>query len=255
MNYKKTKLSTISNIIFFLSTTFCLVFLWCNYYTRNLKISLFSSIIIVVSIAFILIPIVILKQKKSKNNSEASLQLTKFKLSLQYSQESKIVDFIKEIFKYKSIKKLNHNHYLADNKQDIFLAMSESISDDKLREIISTRKTNSIVIFSLSNQQIPVTLQNIDIVFYDMEYLSKYAEIGKLYLEKIEPLKKPKYRLKDIVCIILNKKKSKSYFWLGIVLLFSSLFTPFSTYYIIFSTLFLLLSSICRFSGLFRLSD
>ena len=255
MNYKKTKFSTISNILFFLSTTFCLVFLWCNYSTKNLKTSLFSSIIIVVSGTIILVPIVIYRHKKLTTKSEALAKLDNFKLSLAYSQSCKVINFIKEIFAFEVTKKLGQNHYLVDNKQDLFCIFSESISIDQLQEIISSRKTDSIILISLSKPKIPVTLKDIKIVCYDFDYLSKYADVGKTYLDDIALQKKPKYSLKDIVCIVFNKKRSKSYFWLGLVLLFSSLFTPFSTYYIIFSTLFLLLSLICRFSGLFRLSD
>ena len=85
---KKTRLSQISNIIFVICVIFCIFFLWCNYYTKNLKVTLFSSIIVSVSTLIILIPVVNFKNKKAKQKTNDLKSLENFELRLLYSKET-----------------------------------------------------------------------------------------------------------------------------------------------------------------------
>lgn len=254
METKKTRLSQISNIIFVICVIFCIFFLWCNYYTKNLKVTLFSSIIVSVSTLIILIPVVNFKNKKTKQKTNNLKSLENFELRLLYSKETSLFNFVKNVLTIKTYSKVSNFHYTY-NKKDLYLILDKLIDESDFWKIIRDRKHEDIEVVCISKPKLTNSIKNLNILFWDLDFLKNYMELSPQFLDNIEQQKKPKYRLKDILCIVLNKSKAKSYFCFGLILLFSSLFTPFSTYYIIFSTIFFVLSTICRFSTLFKLSD
>ena len=251
---KKTRLSQISNIIFVICVIFCIFFLWCNYYTKNLKVTLFSSIIVSVSTLIILIPVVNFKNKKAKQKTNDLKSLENFELRLLYSKETSLFNFVKNVLTIKTYTKVSNFHYTY-NKKDLYLILDKLIDESDFWKIIRDRKHEDIEVVCISKPKLTNSIKNLNILFWDLDFLKNYIELSPQFLDNIEQQKKPKYRIKDILCIVLNKSKAKSYFCFGLILLFSSLFTPFSTYYIIFSTIFFVLSTICRFSTLFKLSD
>ena len=238
---KKTRLSQISNIIFVICVIFCIFFLWCNYYTKNLKVTLFSSIIVSVSTLIILIPVVNFKNKKAKQKTNDS-------------KETSLFNFVKNVLTIKTYTKVSNFHYTY-NKKDLYLILDKLVDESDFLKIIRDRKHEDIEVVCISKPKLTNSIKNLNILFWDLDFLKNYIELSPQFLDNIKQQKKPKYRLKDILCIVLNKSKAKSYFCFGLILLFSSLFTPFSTYYIIFSTIFFVLSTICRFSTIFKLSD
>lgn len=253
METKTTKLSKISNMLFLTTIIFCLFFLWCNFYTKSLKISFFSSIII--SICFLILFVIIsnyLSKRKSKS-IEKTNSIEKFKLNLMYSQVSNVLNLLKTMLNFTSNKEIEKNHFLLDNQKDLFIFLQESISQNDIQSIFQNRQKNEIIIVSISKFDLPINIDKITIEFIDLQSLYLFCQENSINtLQCVNHIKKPKYRLKDIFCIVLNKEKSKSYFWLGIVLLFSSLFTPFSTYYMVFATILFLLSLFSRFNKIFN---
>ena len=253
METKTTKLSKISNTLFLTAIIFCLFFLWCNFYTKSLKISFFSSIII--SICFLILFVIIsnyLSKRKSKS-IEKTNSIEKFKLNLMYSQVSNVLNLLKSMLNFTSNKEIEKKHFLLDNQKDLFIFLQENISQNDIQSIFQNRQTNEIIIVSISKFDLPINIDKITIEFIDLQSLYLFCQENSINtLLCVNHTKKPKYRLKDIFCIVLNKEKSKSYFWLGIVLLFSSLFTPFSTYYIVVSTILFLLSLFSRFNKIFN---
>lgn len=253
METKTTKFSKISNTIFLTSIIFCLFFLWCNFYSKSLKLSFFSSIII--SICFLIIYLLIgnyLNKRKAKS-TEKSNSIEKFKLNLMYSQIDNVLNLLKLMLEFKSKKEIEQNHFLLDNQKDLFIFLQESISTNNIQSIYQNRETNEIIIVCLSKFDLPYNIENMNVTFLDLQSLYLFCQENNINtLLCVNQIKKPKYRIKDIFCIVLNKEKSKSYFWLGIVLLFSSLFTPFSTYYIVVSTILFLLSLFSRFNKIFN---
>ncbi len=253
MNTKTTKLSQISNAIFFASIIFCLFFLWCNYYIKSIKISFISSIIVFVAFLVIYVPIKNLFTKK-KTKSKLELEsFNNFKLQLQLSQCDCIVNLLKSYLQISSHKKLNSNHYLINNSFDLFICTEENLEPTKIYNCIQNRVTNKIKVLTLEPLTIPFELKNVEIEVINSEQIYKYSKDNNINtLEQINLKKKQKYRLKDIICVVLCKEKSKNYWWLGFLLLFSSLFTPFSTYYIIFSTILFVLALVSRFDFIFK---
>lgn len=243
MNTKKTYFSTISNILFVSIVIFSLSFMWVSFYTRKVKLSIISSIIIVVCFLIICIPFCLFKSRKQKTKNITINNLKNFKTTLKYQKYSVTIDFIKTLMNYKILSKINDNHYVADNSVDIYLCFNDNIILD---EIYSSRIYDSINIFCLEDYKIPTQLDNVKVNIYNAEFL--FLSPNQSMLPPISITKKAKYSLKNIFCIILDKKKSKNYFYISLVLLITSLFTPFTNYYIVVSTVLFILSLLSRFS-------
>lgn len=248
METKVRKLSHLSNFIFFASVIFCLAFLWCNYYIKNIKVSLISSIIITISILIISISI---KQIKSKNlhlkkSNEQALE--NFKLNLQYCKNSEILNIVCCPQISNNLHKKSPYHYHT-NTFDIFIF----INTDDICKAYNERITNNVIIATNQNIDIPVHSESLQIkIISDKDLFILAKEKNFKFQNQFNNKKTNKYSLKDILCILLCKAKSKSYFGFALLLLFGSLFTPFSTYYIVFSSVFFALSLFCRFNKYFN---
>lgn len=246
MKTKKSILSTISNILFVATIMFCVTFVWTNYYTRKMSLSVISSSIITLSFLCICIPLSILKTKKLKVKNVNLQNLEDFKTTLRFQKSSQIIDYLEIIMGYKTISKIDSYHYIADNSKDVFICFQDNFN---IYKIYSERQFDCIDIFCIENIAIPIQIKDLTYNLYNAEFLFN-LDNSKI-LSPVVTAKKAKFSLKDIFCIILDKKKSKNYFWLAIILLFSSLFTPFSNYYIISSSILFILSLLARFSKLF----
>lgn len=256
MNIKTTKLSKISNIIFCGTISFCLFFLWCNYYTKNIRISFFSAIIAMLATIIIATLITIKLVKNSKLQSDSDNAYNNFRIRFSYSKIRSKLLLLKNIINFSSYKKISDYHYLIDKSSDLYFFEDSDTNIDYL-QILQTHNTNNIIIVCSKISSCELDCSDINLTYfetkkiYDLLKSTQNEQLINKYLDNIKLKNKPKYRLKDIICIVLNKQKSKSYFWLGFVLLFSSLFTPFSNYYIIVATIMFLLAIISRFSNLF----
>ncbi len=248
MNYKTTILSKVSNTIFYASIVFCIFFLWCNFYTKNVNISFISSIIVFTAFLIIYIPIKLHKTNKSKISQSKKDKFDYFKLQIKYSQNSTILEVLKKYLNITSYKQISPSHYLINNQFDFFIIKNKDITNSEIENIFSNRQSSDIQILSLEIFNIPINLKNVKIAFIELEDLHNfYIQNNLHHLENIELQKKPKYSIKDILRIVLCKQKSKNYFFIGVLLLFSSLITPYSTYYIIFSSLLFIMAFVSRF--------
>lgn len=248
METKVRKLSQLSNFIFFASVIFCLAFLWCNYSVKNIKISLISSIIITISILIITLSIKQIKSKNSHIKKSNAQAFENFKLNLQYCKNSEILNIIccPQIANALQSKSPHHYH---TNVFDIFIL----INTDDICKAYNERTTNNIIIITNRNIQIPVHSESLQIkVIDDNDLFILTKEKNFKFQNQFNNKKTKKYSLKDILCILLCKAKSKSYFGFALLLLFGSLFTPFSTYYIVFSSVFFALSLFSRFNIYFN---
>lgn len=252
MDFKSSHFSKVSNTIFLASIIFCLFFLWCNYCTKNINISFISSIIVFVAFLIIYIPIKIHHENKKKSLKSNKSKFEYFKLQLQYTQIEYILLFLKDYLKIDKCEHVSYNHYYINDSFDLYICLFND-NDFLLSNIFSCRKSSLIKILSPEIFDIPISIENVNIEFINLNELYKYSEQNNIeYLTKININKKPKYSPKDLLCIVLCKEKSKNYFWLGVLLLFSSLFTPYSTYYIVFSSILFIMSLISRFNFPFQ---
>lgn len=253
MEYKVTKFSKISNILFVTFSIFLITFVWIEYYSRSIKKAIILSPLI--TIGFILISYPILKYFRSKklaksNNIKDKDQL---KLNLLMGNSDAINDYLLNIFGLSSKQKLSSNLFiLEDNSLALFYFEKLQFEQDTLNKILRIYSPTKITIFCLSFAQL-VYPSNTQINLINLDKISSQISSSSLKFPiNIELKNNPKFSLKDIFCIILKKDKASKYLYASMILIFTSLITPYSIYYIAFSTLLLLLSIYSRFNTRFN---
>lgn len=250
----KTYFSKISNAIFLIFSILILSFIWLNYYLRNFKISLISSILItsVLSIGYFIFQTIKTKSSKSKLlNSKIKENIAS---SLIYSTHKDNIDLICELFDIVCLKVIDNHHIISQNADIFIFFEKEQLEQENLVAFLKNRQTNTLQIFCINSCNPNLDLKGIKIEIFTIDDITPKAVTQNnaiLHYECFE--KKPKLKLKNYLCIILNKDRSKGYFSFGILLLVSSLFTIYHTYYIVMGTILLLLSIYSKFNSRFNI--
>ncbi len=251
----QSKFSKISNLIFLTFCAFIIAFIWINNYISNIKLALLSSIIIAL---FFFISYLVFKHFQNKiytQNYTQKLNLEDLKTHLLFSNEQEIIKLIKTIFNFSNILKIDKSHYIDSNTNiDIFLMFEKEIlSYDDYIYIYKNRINNHLKIFCISSLNNYPELENTTIEVFNILQINKNLQNNNDKI--INPVKfknKPKLRVKDILCVALNRSKSRNYFLFGLLILFTSIFTPYYIYYTFIGTLLLLLSLYSRFNSRFN---
>ena len=254
MNQNKTIISKISNNIFLLLTILILSFIWINYYIRNLYVSLMSAIIVLAFFCIIYYPIRIFLNRKKTSSKYSTLQKTDLKTQLLLGTYLENIKLISKIFSLGILTQTeNNNHYISSNNEDIFLLFnSENITEQDIIQSVKLRKSDFVKVFCINTPSFP-RIKNLQISVYDLDKILDEINKNNLTIDKNVVLEKTaKLSLKDYLCIIFCNKRSKGYFCFGFLLLFSSLFTPYHTYYIIIGTIMLIVSIFSRFNKIFN---
>lgn len=248
-----THFSKISNAIFLILSTLILSFIWLNYYLKNLKLSLISATIICIVVAIVFFSIKYYKRNKSKTKNAILKNNENITLSLKYSTFESNMHVISELFNFHIKQIIDSHHYISEENQDIYVYFDkDQINELNIQNIVKSRKSDNIKVFSFAFSTI--TLPDcIKIEFFNInDILDKIKDKKSIIIQNIYSIKKAKLSIKDYLCVILSKKRSRGYFNFGLLLLFTSLFTIYHTYYIIFGTILILLSIFSRFNVKFN---
>lgn len=250
----KTYLSKISNSIFLISSSLILSFIWLNYYLHNFKLSLISSILISLVISIVYFSIRQYKAQKSKTKLSNSKLKENLINTLMYSSFKDNIELTCELFNISQGQKIDNYHIISD-KMDIFICYDkEKLDSHDILSFIKSRYYDNIKIFCIHCTESINTLKNISIEIFPIDdFLQKASAKNHTILQASNIINKPKLGLKNYLCIILSKDRSKGYFSFGLLLLVSSLFTIYRTYYIIMGTILLLLSIYSRFNSKFNI--
>lgn len=248
--HQKTQLSKISNTIFLILSILILSFIWLNYYLHNIRLSIVSSLIVLTAFCIGYFSIRAYTQRKLKSKNKTIKDKEDIKTSLIYSNYQENLHLIKELFNIDIIKIIDNNHYLSQNK-DIFIFLeSRKLLDEDIFKIIKSRQFNNIEIYTIQKPSIMPLPEDIGLttITFD-EIYEKFLTASSIKIKISSFKKSPKLSLKNYICITLKKERSRGYFSFGILLLFSSLFTIYQTYYIVIGTLLILLSLYSRFNN------
>ena len=253
MNTQKTYLSKISNILFIIFNLFLITFIWLNYYLRNFKLSVTSTIVIVICFCIIYFPIKHKKNKLKSFSKEKQILKEQFQLNLLLGKTQDNITFLCNIFNIQNTDTTKHEYHLATKDSDYFFILNkEMLSDNDIITTLKSRMTNNITIFCINSQPFQKIKDiNIKIIKVD-EIFNQFTNSNNSNLEEIKIEKKPKIRGKDYLGVIFNKNRARGYLTFGSLLLLSSIFTPYNTYYIITGTILLLASIFSRFNKSFN---
>lgn len=252
METKITKFSKISNKIFLICSIYLISFIWLEYKIHSIKNA--SLIAIPITLLFLLVYTFLSKIWSAKNKKALSKSELKQNLynQLIWGNSDTINKYILSILGYDNLTKISNTHYENTSIAIHFNFKKEVINSFDLANIIRETTSNSIIVVCL-HSNITSQPQDKEICIIDLEKLCNLlGEQITNFPTNIKLKNKPKYRLKDLLCIALNKRKAKGYFLSSLMLIFLSLFTPYNIYYIIVSTVLLLLAIISRINTKFN---
>lgn len=251
----QSKFSKVSNLIFLTFCTFLISFIWLNNYISNIRLTFISSIIIAL---FFCVTYLVFKHFQNKIytlNKKQKLSIEDLKTHLLFSNYQDVIEVIKNAFNLNNLIKLGINHYLDNNTNtDIFLLFEkETISYDDYIYIYKNRINNHLRIFCINNTPNHPELENTTIEVFNLNQISKALQNNNSTIINYAKFKnKPKLNLKSLLSITLNKTRSRNYFLFGLLIIFTSIYTPYYIYYIIIGTILLLISLYSRFNSRFN---
>ena len=252
MNYSKSKLSKISNIIFLNISIFIIFFLWCNFYIRNFRLSIISSFLAIIAFAIIFFPIYLHKTKISKNSKINRQKFLDFVNNILIMNNAEICTFLSTHLNFEEYTKISNTHITTKNKDIFFIFSDEKIFECDFLRNFKNRISDNIQIYCFKKLNIDNIYKNVNIEFIEIDKLYKTLLKSNTEIPNKYKFEKTKISFTEIFKGIFNKSKSRGYFMYGLLILFTSMFTPYNIYYIIFSTLLFLLSIFSRFNHLYN---
>ncbi|MFQ6752173.1 MAG: hypothetical protein ACLRFL_01225 [Clostridia bacterium] len=253
----KFRIINLIDKLFISITTFLIIFAWINFYIRSLWTSFIFSLIFSASILFLLNYLINKKRTKTNQKKENIAKINDnflYFFLTPYEEKLKLLHSILSI-DYSSNLKHNMLTYTKDNQKHLLIV---SKNFNKL--------TNSDTL-ELIQEYRDLDCEVIDIICSEFESnintkIFKNKEINlinktKLYNDFFEKYNTfptsenidknvNKLTLKSILKNFFLPQKAKSYFFCGLLLIFSSLIIPYNAYYIIVGSMLLTFSLICK---------
>ena len=251
----KFKLVNTFDNLFIVLSIFLISYAWINFYLHSLWLSFFLILIFTGSICVVLHFFLSKKNNKkiltNKTLKEIETNFFAFQLMSQKNQVLLIKSTLKDC---KNI--LTFNNFLTyekDNKKHLLtLDVLSPTTDDKLIKILSDFADADFDVLEIVNLKNETTIP-LNIL---KEKTIKFIDKSSLYSNHFLPAQKypnktqinyseSKLKFNEILKNFLQRKKAKSYFLCGIILLFSSLIFPFSAYYVVMGSTLLFFSIMC----------
>jgi len=254
MNHQ-SKLSRFSNSIFVILCTFVISFIWINFYLRNAKISLITTLIITIATFIVFFTFQNIKNKLRKIKKSNIQSQEHLIAQLLYGSDNNSIKQIISAFDLKDIIKISSNHYVSNQDQtDIFFMFhKETLDNSDIIYAYKSKKLENIKIFCINYNINLKQIEKCILQLIDINDLSKQFKESNILLDnKISIPSKNKLKTKDIFKGILNKTKSKQYFGFGLLIMFTSFFSPYYLYYNIIGSILILTSIYCRFNKKFN---
>ena len=257
LSMSKFKIINLIDKLFISSAIFLIVYAWINFYTRNLWLTFFLSLIFTFAIVYTLFYFVNKKVTNKKTNKKNEDDIEKNFLAFKLSSKQEKLNILNSIISlnYKTEYDKNNLIFYKENKKTlIILATTYNMIDTKiLLNLIDEFYSDNIDSFLIVCESIaPDILKDI---FKDKEinFITKKILFNDYFLKNnIFPktthlnLTKPKINFKNILNSLFIPQKAKSYFTCGLILIFSSIILPYHYYYIVFGSVLLTFSVICK---------
>ncbi len=253
----KFKIINLIDKLFVTITIFLIIFAWINFYIQNLWITFVLSLIFSSACVFVLYYFLDKSQQKENIKKDS---ISKINDNFLYFR---LLSHEKKLSLLNSILSLDYETSIINS------TLTYSSVNKKHLVIIATNleKIDQNELINLLSEYSDIKIDCIDIICSDFDTnintkIFKDKEINlvnktKLYNEffkqhdlypNSDNIDKSINKLKfiDILRAVFAPRKAKSYFFCGLILIFSSIILPYNTYYIIVGSMLLLFSIICK---------
>lgn len=253
----KFKIVNLFDKIFVSVSIFLIIYAWLNFYIRNLFSTFILSLIFSSAIIFVLYYFLNKKQERVKLSKKSTDEMNKSFLSFRLTPKKEKLDLLYQIFSREYETKLDNGilSYVKDDKKHIVLIAThiDRINENELINLVDEFVNLDFDVIDIICQDVSQNINSnifIDkkIVFLTKEklytdYFSKYSIFPDD--SKIDTsITKLKFR--DILKNFFLPEKARSYFFCGLILIFSSIILPYHIYYILFGSTLLIFAIVCK---------
>ncbi len=261
----KFSITNFFKLAFRLLMIFMLVFVWVRYYSSSLNFAIWISVLITLVIE------VIMNFIRKKHFEKLGLKQSEIKLAdsiinkLAFNTQSQNIDLFFKILEKKESVKKHKNFLLLTNEsgENFALYPAFSFADFSVDELakalqkVKNLKLKRLIICTKSSTKHAKDIaQKAPFEILILQKQEVYSKLFKAYDYKVKQDElfdienvTQEIKFKDIAKNAIAPKKTKSYFFSSLVILFASYFVPYKLYYIIFAS-FLLVLSIASFTSI-----
>ena len=253
----KFKIINLFDKLFISISIFLIIYAWINFYVRNLWTTFFLSLIFSAACVFVLYYFLNKKQEKvelgKKNTDEMNKSFLVFRLTPRKQKMELLYNLLSKEFNTK----LDNGilTYIKDEKKHLVIVAThiERISENDLINLVDEFLDIDVDVIDIICNDVNPNINSKIFVDKKIIFITKQ----KLYLDyfskyQIFPDNSKidtsitKLRFKDISNNMFIPQKAKSYFFCGLILVFSSIILPYHIYYIVFGSLLLIFSILCK---------
>lgn len=254
LNMSKFKIVNLLDKIFVTIALFLIIFAWINFYLHSLWTSFVLSTLISIALIYVLYFFINRKQIRIANK-KADEEVVNFNfLAFKLSIKDEKINLLNQIYSKTSKTSINNGvlYYKQENTihQVIIATHMDKLDQHILLNILDSQATNADCYDIICEK---VDLINLNIYANKKVEIINKEKLYKLFVNSniypnVNNLAKniSKAKFKDVVRQIFAPPKSKSYFFCGLILIFSSIILPYHYYYIVFGSMLLLFSIICK---------
>lgn len=253
----KFKIINLFDKLFISISIFLIIYAWINFYVRNLWTTFFLSLIFSAACVFVLYYFLNKKQEKvelgKKNTDEMNKSFLVFRLTPRKQKMELLYNLLSKEFNTK----LDNGilTYIKDEKKHLVIVAThiERISENDLINLVDEFLDIDVDVIDIICNDVNPNINSKIFVDKKITFITKQ----KLYLDyfskyQIFPDNSKidtsitKLRFMDILNNMFIPQKAKSYFFCGLILIFSSIILPYHIYYIVFGSLLLIFSILCK---------
>ncbi len=252
----KSKVAIVIDSVFISLICGLVGYSWCNFYTKNM----FTSLLCGLTLVFLSIAVCYFVSKRYLRKQNITKELKNIAQNiynkLPFCTTHKQTNWLKQCI-YPQNNALVFEDFLYFNGYVIYNALLEKIDENKIPFIIRNIANNlkelafeSITILCDDQTKQATTFcssLNIKIELLDKFKAIKKYNLNPNLLQSDIYIKKETKNFKFLINYALSPNRTKSYFTLGLILVFSSFFVLYKIYYLIFGSVLLIMCIITLF--------
>lgn len=253
----KFKIINLFDKLFISISIFLIIYAWINFYVRNLWTTFFLSLIFSAACVFVLYYFLNKKQEKVELGKKNTDEMNKSFLSFRLTPRKQKMELLYNLLSKEFNTKLDNGilTYIKDEKKHLVIVAThiERISENDLINLVDEFLDIDVDVIDIICNDVNPNINSKIFVDKKIIFITKQ----KLYLDyfskyQIFPDNSKidtsitKLRFKDILNNMFIPQKAKSYFFCGLILIFSSIILPYHIYYIVFGSLLLIFSILCK---------
>lgn len=259
----KYRIVNLIDKIFISVAIFLIIYAWINFYIRNLWTTFFLSLIFTFAVLFILFYFTEKKQNKLSLNKKNVDDMNKYFLAFRLSTKTKKIELLEKILSKTTKTQVQNEklYFFSKDKKNLAILSThiDKMTQSNLIELLDQNYEEDVDDFYIFCNEINPNVNtkiftNKTIHLIDKQTLYKDYFLKYNIFPDDSNLAKGITKLKfiDILKGMFTPNKARSYFFCGLILIFSSIILPYHIYYLIFGSMLLLFSIICKILPKFK---